>query len=90
MKWHFIPGWFSRVNASVYLLTVYRPRWTTCLLGAVLLIVLSFCVFLGWCVVQSERRLAEEEWDAIQAMEVIRGHSSPANAKPPDRASSGP
>jgi hypothetical protein len=38
-------------------------------------------VFLGWCVVQSERRLAEEEWDAIQAMEVIRGHSSPANAK---------
>lgn len=70
MMFHFKPKWTACLNAAIYLLVHYRPKWTSCVLGAILLFVCSFCVLLGWCVVQSERRLAEEEWDGLMMMHV--------------------
>lgn len=84
MKFHFKPKWTSRLIAAIYCLVHYKPGWTSCLLGMVLLFVCSFCVLLGWCIVQSERRLAKEEWDAIRAMEMTAKPGSSVIAKPRD------
>lgn len=82
MEFHFRPKWSARLNAAIYWVGHYRPKWASCLLGAVLLFVCSFCVLIGWCFVQSESRLAEEEWEAIRAMKEKREPSSPVIAKP--------
>gem|GEM_PF-5624300 len=90
VKYHFRPKWTSRLKAAIGFLAVYRPNWTSCLLGALWLFVGSLCVLIAWCVIQNERRLAEEEWEAIRAMEVNRNASPSEIAKPPARESRAP
>lgn len=70
MMFHFKPKWTACLNATIYLLAHYRLKWISCVLGAILLFSCFIFILLGWLVVQSERRLAEEEWDGLMMMDV--------------------
>lgn len=87
MRFHSKPKWTSRLSANIFLLLHCRPKWTLWLLGTILFLVGSFCLLLGWWVVQSERRLAEEEWEAIRSMHEFMKPVSPGMATPPTNES---
>ena len=70
MMFHFKPKWTACLNATIYLLAHYRLKWICCVLGAIIPFSCFIFIFLGWLVVQSERRLAEEEWDGLMMMDV--------------------